>query len=289
MNDTELMKIIREAIAEATKGDKAAASKCNTCVCDGEVEDISAYSLRDEFNIPNPYNKEEYMRLKAKTDARLGVWRCGPRPLTRTTLRVRADNAAAMDAVFNDVAQEYLDRNNLKTYQTKCDSKETYLTRPDLGRVFDDETAAQIKKDCINDHDVQIIVSDGLSSSAVEANIDAVLPALFNGLKSTGLKVGTPIFVKYGRVGAEDSVAKILNAKVTVILLGERPGLATSSSLSAYCVYGGYPGIPEANRTVVSNIHKNGTPPVEAGAYIAELCEQMYKKKASGLDLKATN
>ena len=129
MNDTELMKIIREAIAEATKGDKAA-SKC-TCVCDGEVEDISAYSLRDEFNIPNPYNKEEYMRLKAKTDARLGVWRCGPRPLTKTTLRLRADNAAAMDAVFNDVAQECLDRNNLKAYQTKCDSKETYLTRPD--------------------------------------------------------------------------------------------------------------------------------------------------------------
>ena len=229
------------------------------------------------------------MRLKAKTDARLGVWRCGPRPLTKTTLRLRADNAAAMDAVFNDVAQECLDRNNLKAYQTKCDSKETYLTRPDLGRVFDDETAAQIKKDCVNDPDVQIIVSDGLSSSAVEANIDAVLPALFNGLKSNGLKVGTPIFIKYGRVGAEDSVAKILNAKVTVILLGERPGLATSSSLSAYCVYGGYPGIPEANRTVVSNIHKNGTPPVEAGAYIAELCEQMYKKKASGLDLKATN
>ncbi|MBQ6802430.1 MAG: ethanolamine ammonia-lyase light chain EutC, partial [Oscillospiraceae bacterium] len=57
--------------------------------------------------------------------------------------------------------------------------------------------------------------------------------------------------------------------------------------LSAYCVYGGYPGIPEANRTVVSNIHKAGTPPVEAGAYIAELCKQMYDKKASGLDLKA--
>ncbi|MBQ3236913.1 MAG: ethanolamine ammonia-lyase subunit EutC [Oscillospiraceae bacterium] len=227
------------------------------------------------------------MRIKAKTDARLGVWRAGPRPLTRTTLRVRADNAAAMDAVFNDVHEEYLERNNLKTYQTKCDSKETYLTRPDLGRVFDDETAAKIKAECISDPDVQIVVSDGLSSSAVEANIDAVLPAIYNGLKATGLKVGTPFFVKYGRVGAEDSIAKILNAKVTVILLGERPGLATSSSLSAYCVYGGYPGIPEANRTVVSNIHKAGTPPVEAGAYIAELCKQMYDKKASGLDLKA--
>ena len=286
MNDTELMKIIREAIAQATQGEAASKCACK-CECDGEVDDISAYSLREEFNIPNPYNKEEYMRLKAKTDARLGVWRAGPRPLTRTTLRVRADNAAAMDAVFNDVHEEYLERNNLKTYQTKCDSKETYLTRPDLGRVFDEETAAQIKKDCIAEPDVQIVVSDGLSSSAVEANIDAVLPAIYNGLKATNLKVGTPFFVKYGRVGAEDSVAQILGAKVTVILLGERPGLATSSSLSAYCVYGGYPGIPEANRTVVSNIHKAGTPPVEAGAYIAELCKQMFDKKASGLDLKA--
>jgi ethanolamine ammonia-lyase small subunit len=192
-----------------------------------------------------------------------------------------------MDAVFNDVHEEYLERNNLKTYQTKCDSKETYLTRPDLGRVFDDETAAKIKAECINEPDVQIVVSDGLSSSAVEANIDAVLPAIYNGLKATNLKVGTPFFVKYGRVGAEDSVASVLGAKVTVILLGERPGLATSSSLSAYIVYGGYPGIPEANRTVVSNIHKAGTPPVEAGAYIAELCKQIFDKKASGLDLKA--
>ena len=286
MNDTELMKIIREAIAQATQGEAASKCACK-CECDGEVDDISAYSLREEFNIPNPYNKEEYMRIKAKTDARLGVWRAGPRPLTRTTLRVRADNAAAMDAVFNDVHEEYLERNNLKTYQTKCDSKETYLTRPDLGRIFDEETAAKIKAECISDPDVQVIVSDGLSSSAVEANIDAVLPAIYNGLKATNLKVGTPFFVKYGRVGAEDSVAKILNAKVTVILLGERPGLATSSSLSAYIVYGGYPGIPEANRTVVSNIHKAGTPPVEAGAYIAELCKQIFDKKASGLDLKA--
>lgn len=286
MNDTELMKIIREAIAQATQGEAAPKCECK-CECDGEVDDISAYSLREEFNIPNPYNKEEYMRIKAKTDARLGVWRAGPRPLTRTTLRVRADNAAAMDAVFNDVHEEYLERNNLKTYQTKCDSKETYLTRPDLGRVFDDETAAKIKAECINEPDVQIVVSDGLSSSAVEANIDAVLPAIYNGLKATNLKVGTPFFVKYGRVGAEDSVASVLGAKVTVILLGERPGLATSSSLSAYIVYGGYPGIPEANRTVVSNIHKAGTPPVEAGAYIAELCKQIFDKKASGLDLKA--
>ena len=65
MNDTELMKIIREAIAQATQGEAASKCECK-CECDGEVDDISAYSLREEFNIPNPYNKEEYMRLKQK-------------------------------------------------------------------------------------------------------------------------------------------------------------------------------------------------------------------------------
>ena len=98
--------------------------------------------------------------------------------------------------------------------------------------------------------------------------------------------MGTPFFVKYGRVGSEDAVSEILGSKVTVVLLGERPGLVSSESLSAYMVYGGYPGIPEANRTVVSNIHQGGTNPVEAGAHIAELITLMLQQKASGLDLK---
>ena len=77
----------------------------------------------------------------------------------------------------------------------------------------------------------------------------------------------------------------MVGAKVTVILVGERPGLATSQSMSAYMTYGGYVGMPEAGRTVISNIHAGGTNAVEAGAFVAELCQRMLDEKASGLDL----
>ena len=76
-----------------------------------------------------------------------------------------------------------------------------------------------------------------------------------------------------------DAVTEALGSKVTVILLGERPGLATGESMSAYMTYGGYVGIPEASRTVVSNIHRGGTSPAEAGAFIAELCGRMLKER----------
>ena len=43
---------------------------------------------------------------------------------------------------------------------------------------------------------------------------------------------------------------------------------------------------PESQRTVISNIHKNGMPPVEAGAQIVQLIEILMKEKKSGIDLK---
>ena len=284
-NQKEIENLVAKIVSEIVNKTEAE-EKCE-CVSDEMIPDVTAVRHQDDFHVPDAVNEPEYMRMKARTPARIGVWRAGTRLKTDTFLRFRADHAVAVDAVFTEVPEEFIKDMGMPSFRSRCHSKAEYLQRPDLGRLFDEETAAKIKAECKQKPTVQIIVSDGLSSSAVEANIDAVLPAIYNGLKATGLKVGTPFFVKYGRVGAEDSVAQILGAKVTVILLGERPGLATSSSLSAYCVYGGYPGIPEANRTVVSNIHKAGTPPVEAGAYIAELCKQMYDKKASGLDLKA--
>ena len=80
-------------------------------------------------------------------------------------------------------------------------------------------------------------------------------------------------------------MAEITGAKITCVLIGERPGLATAESMSAYIVYNGYVGIPEAKRTVVSNIHKDGLTAVEAGAYIVEMFQLMLDQKASGVDL----
>ena len=94
------------------------------------------------------------------------------------------------------------------------------------------------------------------------------------------------LFVKYCRVPAMDKIAELTEAEVVCLLVGERPGLVTAESMSAYIAYRPTVGMPEARRTVISNIHKGGTPAVEAGAYIAELIHKMLQKKKSGIDLK---
>ena len=231
-------------------------------------------------------DREGLERMIARTPARIGVGNCGPRLKTRTMLPLRADHAAARDAVFMDVSQELLDRMNLFTVATRCMDKTQFLTRPDLGRIFPPEGLETIKSKCVHDIDVQIYVSDGLSSTAVEANLENILPIIIEGLKAKGLKVGTPFFVKNGRVAAMDQISEALNATVTCVLLGERPGLATAESMSAYIAYKATVGMPEARRTVVSNIHSRGIPAVEAGAYIVDVIQKILEAKASGVELK---
>ena len=251
-----------------------------------EVEDITKIDLREVIDVLNPKNREELLKYKRKTPARVGIGRAGTRYTTSTMLRFRADHASAQDAVFTDVSDEVLAKNNLFTVQTRCNSKDEYITRPDLGRRLSDEAVKILKERCKQNPTVQVYVSDGLSSTAVEANVENILPALLNGLKAYGRDTGTPFFLKYGRVGASDDVAETLGATVTCVLIGERPGLATAESMSAYITYKGYIGIPEAKRTVVSNIHEKGTPAVEAGAHVAHIIKKILDAKASGQDLK---
>lgn len=253
---------------------------------DEELFDITTVNLREQLLVPNPENAEEYLSLKAVTPARIGVWRAGPRYKTETLLRFRADHAVAMDAVFTNVSEEVLEKAGLPTIQTRCRDKDEYLTRPDLGRQFDDEAVKEMKENFPSSPQVQIIVADGLSSTAIEANIEDILPTITQGLEGYGLKVGKPFFIKYGRVPSMDVVSETIGADVTCLLVGERPGLATGESMSAYIAYKSTVGMPEARRTVVSNIHQGGTAAVEAGAHIAHIINQMIEQKASGLDLK---
>ncbi|MCB6608568.1 ethanolamine ammonia-lyase subunit EutC [[Clostridium] symbiosum] len=236
--------------------------------------------------LENPQDPDALRRMIGKTTARIGVGRSGPRLKTKTLLTLRADHAAARDAVLMDVSEELIQKLGLFSVATCCTDKNNFLTRPDLGRDFDEETKAYIKEKCVSHPDVQIIISDGLSSSAIEANAARILPVVMEGLKEKGLKAGTPIFVKYGRVGAQDRISELVGAKVVCSFIGERPGLATAESMSAYIAYHAEVGMPEARRTVVSNIHKDGVPAVEAGAYIVDLLALILEKQASGVDLK---
>lgn len=236
--------------------------------------------------LDHPEDADALRRMMGRTTARIGVGRVGPRLKTKTLLTLRADHAAARDAVFLDVDPALIERLKLFQVTTRCTDKNNFLTRPDLGRTFDEETRQKIVQGCLAHPDVQLIVSDGLSSAAINANAERILPVVMEGLKSRGLTVGTVIFVKYGRVAAQDQISELLDAKVVCSFIGERPGLATAESMSAYIAYRAAVGMPEARRTVVSNIHKNGVPAVEAGAYIVDLLAMILEQQASGVELK---
>ncbi|MDR1308312.1 MAG: ethanolamine ammonia-lyase subunit EutC [Deltaproteobacteria bacterium] len=250
------------------------------------LADILDEDLSERIDVPNPHNVEALRAIKKITPARIGVWRAGTRYLTDTLLRFRADHAVAMDAVFTEVPDEWTARHGLPKFRTRCESKDMFLTRPDLGRRFDPDEAAKIKALVGSQNRVVVFVADGLSTTAVTVNAMDTMRAMSDGLKTAGIATSPPFFVQYGRVGSEDSVSEITGAEVVVCLIGERPGLVTSESMSAYLCYKAYLDIPEAKRTVVSNIHRGGTPAVEAGSYIADLVKMMLEKKASGLDLK---
>ncbi|MCL2508376.1 MAG: ethanolamine ammonia-lyase subunit EutC [Oscillospiraceae bacterium] len=253
--------------------------------CKGDCLDITSPDCRTEQLITDAEDRDSLMRMKNKTSARIGVGRAGGRLRTQTLLTLRADHAAARDAAFMDVSERFLEELGLFTVRTTCADKNNFLTNPDAGKVFSGEAVEMIKSRCRMNPDVQICASDGLSSKAIEANLANILPAITDGFTARGITVGTPFFVKYGRVGAQDALSEIIRPKVICTLIGERPGLVTAESMSAYITYEARAGMPEARRTVVSNIHKGGISAVEAGAYIAELIEKILKAKASGVEL----
>jgi ethanolamine ammonia-lyase small subunit len=279
--------ILREMAAGAAPPPAGAAAPGAAAASFGDIlPDLVETDLSEVIGVENPHNIEALRALKKLTPARIGVGRAGTRYLTDTLLRFRADHAVAMDAVFTEVPDEWIAKNSLPRFRTRCESKDMFLTRPDLGRRFDPEEAAKIKSLVGSANRVVVFVADGLSTTAVTVNAMDTLKSMTDGLAASGLKTSPPFFVQYGRVGSEDSISEITGAEVVVCLIGERPGLVTSESMSAYLCYKAYLDIPEAKRTVVSNIHRGGTPAVEAGSYIADLVKLMLEKKASGLDLK---
>lgn len=296
MNKEELTAMVAELLAQMGKEPAVKASDYRPAVTgpepertgiqDGDgVEDVSMLDLRKLYLVENPQNPEAFRRLKAKTPARLGSGRAGPRYKTLTMLRFRADHAAAQDAVFSQVPEDFGEKNGMVSVQTRCHDKDEYLTRPDLGRVFDEENQAKIRQAVPQKPRVQIVVGDGLSSAAILANALDCMAAIRDGLKARGIETGKAIFVRYCRVGAGDAIGDVTGCELVCVLVGERPGLVTDKSMSAYITYQPHKGVSESSRTVVSNIHAQGTPAVEAGAHIAELIETILKRKVSGVGL----
>ena len=281
MNQELISAIVEEVIKQLISTGRVVLPSSDEPVC----QDIASAECKPKPLLDDPMDPEALERMIKRTTARIGVGKVGPRLKTQTLLALRADHAQARDAVMKDVDPKILEDAGLFSVQTLCEDKNAFITRPDLGRQLSPEAVQTLKQRCIKNPDVQIYISDGLSSTAVEANMNKILPVITEALQSKGLKVGTPFYLRFGRVGAQEHIAETLGAKVVCVLLGERPGLATAESMSAYITYNAYVGMPESKRTVVSNIHRNGTAAVEAGAYIAEVIAKILEQKASGVDL----
>lgn len=291
INEALIAKITAEVLRQLqTTGAAAPASTPpatgRMTVTDGMLPDLTTAESKAELTLTHIENAEMMAQMKRSTCARIGIGGAGPRLRTKTYLTLRADHAGARDAVFRDVDESVLQEAGLFSLQTLCTSRNEHLTRPDLGRQFSAETIREIKGKCQLAPQVQIYVADGLSSQAVDVNLLDILPALMDGLQDLGISTGTPFFVRFGRVPAMDVISETLDAQVTCVLLGERPGLATANSMSAYIAYRAKVGMPEARRTVVSNIHSGGIPAAEAGAHIAGLIKTILERKQSGVDLQ---
>lgn len=277
----ELSGVGTGAVKSQSKGSTSEHSDDN-----GFVDDVTQATMKETFYIPDPYDREGYMKMKEFTSGRLGIWRAGPRPLTKAYLRFLADHSAAQNAVWSDVDSELVKELGFIPLTTIAVDKAEYIKNPNTGKKLTDEAIETVKKNTVKNLNVQIVFADGLSSRAIEKNAADFLPAFEQGLKSLGLSFSTPFFVTNGRVAIGDEIGQITEADVVAVFCGERPGLNSTGSMGAYITYKPTMGMEEARRTVISNIHEQGTAPVEAGAQIAELCQTMIKHKMSGVDLK---
>jgi ethanolamine ammonia-lyase small subunit len=211
---------------------------------------------------------------------------------TQTQIELREAHAAARDAVRAEMSLESLfdafftKRWELFEVPTTAISKEDFLLRPDLGRHFSGSSRAKIRESCPAGCDLQIAIGDGLSVPAVTAQVPPLLQILFEGAKARGWGTGRTFLIRHCRVGILNEIGELLDPNVAVLLIGERPGLATAESLSAYMAYRPRKQHTDANRNLISNIHARGIKPADAAGRILSLAAQMMKAGASGYTIK---
>ncbi len=230
--------------------------------------------------------------IQARTPARLLVGRAGPAYRTATQLELRQDHAAAVDAVHaevdlrTDFTPDFVNRWRLFEICTQARDKGEHLLRPDLGRHLNDTARSELVRDCPARPDLQVVIGDGLSAAAVVAQVPQLLPLLERAAQERGWSFGRVFFVRHCRVGVLNDIGELLNPEVIVLLIGERPGLATAESLSAYVAYHPQPGHSDAQRNLISNIHQRGIVPAVAAQRIVTLAAKMRQLRASGVTVK---
>ncbi len=232
-----------------------------------------------------------WLHLRRFTAARIAIGTTGGSLPTREVLGFAHDHALARDAVHAPFAAEKLSDQfctlgaETLLLNSAAPDRATYLRRPDLGRQLSANSAAQLVTLAPREHDLVIIVSDGLSALAAEQQAPPLLAALLPLLNAAQWSIAPICIVRLARVALLDEIGAAFRAKLALILLGERPGLGTPDSLGAYFEYAPRPGLTNAERNCVSNIRPAGLAPAVAAPYLFALLSAAREKRLSGIAL----
>ena len=228
---------------------------------------------------------DPFRRFREVTRARIGIGRTGDAMTTREVLDFQLSHARARDAVLGDVdfnaMEQALALMTMLRVHSKAPDRKTYLARPDYGRSLSEESRAKL---CSGPYDIVFVIADGLSASAVEKHAIAVLSECLQRLPSHD--IGPIILAEQARVAFGDEVGEAMSSKLVVVLIGERPGLSTPSSLGAYVTYGPKAGLLDSARNCISNIHDDGLSPKLAAQKICWIVEEALRLKLTGVGLK---
>jgi ethanolamine ammonia-lyase small subunit len=210
--------------------------------------------------------------------ARISLGRVGHSLPTRELLAFQLAHAKARDAVWNELDCTFLARYHTLNVHSRARDRVEYLRRPDLGRRISQPDLLQS-----GDYDAVLILADGLSATAVHRHAGPVLDALLPLLEGWKL---TPIVVALqARVAISDEIGELLGAKMSLILIGERPGLSSPDSLGAYLTWSPRVGRNDSERNCVSNIREEGLKPGLAAQRIAMLMKAARGREISGVRL----
>lgn len=240
--------------------------------------------------------------LKEYTDARIGLGRAGISIPTSHSLAFQLAHAQAQDAVHLPLDVEYVieQLGNINLNQeiftpillhSQAVNRTVYLQRPDLGRRLDKKSIEVLKKvNTLKDekYDLSIVIVDGLSSLAIKENAQIFIKKLIEVLNfsSQDWKIAPITIVQQGRVAIGDEVGQILNSKISIVLIGERPGLSSPDSMGLYLTYDPKVGLTDESRNCISNIRIEGLSYEEAVKKTMYLLKESRKLELSGVNLK---
>lgn len=239
--------------------------------------------------------QNEWQQLCNHTPARIALGRAGTSLPTEPSLDFQFAHALARDAVHTALDTQQLVSNlqqlGLDSLQLKSAAidRDTYLQRPDFGRKLHEESDVFLRTYATQrgqTFDVAIVIADGLSALAVQRHAVPFLQHITENFEEEGWSVAPVCFVQQGRVAVADQVGEILGAKMTVILIGERPGLSSPDSLGLYFTYMPRVGLTDASRNCISNVRLEGLSYGAAAFRLMYLMREACKRQLSGVDLK---